>query len=307
MLTESLNRLFIVVGESFGLDGFLVKSSVVIVLVCLICGSVGSLVIGNRMAFFSDALAHCAWAGITLGILVTLLFGISERDPIHEWLGPTVMILFGALVGIGIAFVRDRTTLASDTVIGVFFAGAIGFGAILYGAFRKLGGKTDPEQFLFGSPHFVEISDLLRLVALAVIAAIILGRFYNQFIFASFNASLARSRRIPLVLQNYIFIVLLAMIVNICLRAVGVLLINAVLIVPAATAANLSRNIRQMFWWTIGVSVVGGIGGLWLSMFLTLPLPGNNRLELGTNGCIVVLFVLSFFLSIILAGVRHKA
>src|SRR6266481_5056296 len=104
---------------------FNMKALLAIALVSLVCGAVGSLVVGNRMAFFSDALAHCAFAGVTLGILISMATG---RDAHDHWLVPTVMVSFGIAVGLGIAFVRENTLLSSDTVIGVFFALAVGFG-----------------------------------------------------------------------------------------------------------------------------------------------------------------------------------
>ena len=122
-----------------------------------------------------------------------------------------------------------------------------------------------------------------------------LFRSYNQLVFASFNPSLARSRRIALRLQNYLFIVLLAVIVNVCLQAAGILLINAMLIVPAAAAVNVSRNLRQMYWWTIAISLIAGLGGMWLSKY-QLPIRGV-KIPLGTSGCIVLLCVLAFVIS----------
>ena len=82
------------------------------------------------MAFFSDAMAHCAFAGVALGILITMILAPGHRSD-YDWVVPLVMVTIGILVGLGIAFVREMTGLASDTVIGVFFAGAVGFGAML--------------------------------------------------------------------------------------------------------------------------------------------------------------------------------
>src|SRR5262249_46569243 len=118
---------------------------------------------------------------------------------------------------------------------------------------------------------------------------------YNQFVMASFNPSLARSRNIPLRLCNYLFVVLLALIVNLCLRAVGVLLINAMLVVPAAAAANVSRNLRQMFWGSVLISVISGVAGLWLSNTVRLPIGRGTPIDLEPSGAIVVLSVLTFF------------
>src|ERR1019366_2799450 len=97
-------------------------------LVCFICGAMGSLVVGNRMAFFSDALAHCAFAGVGFGLLICLLTDAAEEE--YRQRVTLIMVCFGVGIGLLIAFVRDQTGLASDTVIGVFYAAAVGLGAI---------------------------------------------------------------------------------------------------------------------------------------------------------------------------------
>ncbi|HEV3145361.1 MAG TPA: metal ABC transporter permease, partial [Gemmataceae bacterium] len=265
---HKLEMLFSQLGHAIGSDGIFLKGTLAIVSVALICGSVGPLVVGKRMAFFSDALGHCALAGIALGVIVTLLLGFTkgkqgEDDPL-DWVLPPVMIAFGGLVGLGIIYVRDKTGLASDTVIGVFFSGAIGFGAILFGVLKQLTNR-DADMFLFGSPNFIPAIDLIGLFVVAAVTTGFMFFRFNDLVFASFNPSLARSRRIPVWLNNYLFIVLLAFIVNLGLQAVGLLLINAVLIVPAAAASNISRNMRQLFWWTIGLSVAAGLGGQLIS------------------------------------------
>src|SRR5262249_16315560 len=151
------------------------------------------------------------------------------------------MIGFGILVGLAIAFVRDQTSLTSDTVIGVFFAGAVGFGALLLKALSRKS-YYSPENFLFGSPGTVTSEELIYLFLLVLVTGGFLYWMYNRLIFTSFNPSLARSRQIPVRLCSYLFIALLALIVNLSLKIVGALLINALLIVPAATAANCCRN-----------------------------------------------------------------
>lgn len=291
--------------DSFFNLEFNVKSLLAILLAGLICGAVGSLVVGNRMAFFSDALAHCAFAGVALGFLTALLAQVG-KDQFWTWVTP-IMVAFGILVGLGIAFVRDRTGLASDTVIGVFFAGAIGFAAVLKEVIRNRRLFT-MEDFLFGNPLVATSLDLIVLFALAVVTLVVLAWMYNQLVFASFNASLARSRRIPVRLCSYLFIVLLAVIVNLCLKTVGVLLINALLIVPAATAANLSRNMRQLFWGTIILCGVVTVLGQWLSWSVRLPDPNNprNPIQFSVSGTMVVLSVILFYLSMVLASSRRS-
>jgi zinc transport system permease protein len=277
-----------------------------VILVSLICGGVGSLVVGNRTAFFSDALAHTAFAGISLGFLTAILFGVLDRPgDFYDWATP-IMVVFGILVGLAIAYVGERTSLANDTVIGVFFAGAMGFGAMLLKGISQLGKYFNPEEFLFGSPATVSSRGLQILFALAVLAAVLLGLLYNQLLFTTFNPSLARSRRVWVRLCSYQFIALLAVIINVCLRTVGALLINALLIVPAATASNLSRNLRQMFWATVGLSLAVGVAGYVLAYHLRVSLPSGKPLTFGSGGRIVVLSVVLFFASLALAGWQRR-
>jgi zinc transport system permease protein len=274
-----------------------VRALLALVLVSLSCGAVGSLVVGGRMAFFSDALAHCAFAGVSIGFL---LFGwlLADQDPREFWNWVTpVMITFGLLVGWGIASVRQSTALASDTVIGIFFAGAIGLAAML----RKLMQDRrlfNLEDFLFGSLFQVSSQDLLFLVLLLLLTAGVLVAIYNQLLLASVNASLALSRRVPTKTVQLVFVLLLAVIVNLCLRYVGALLINALLVVPAATAMNVSRNLRQLFWRTIVLCLLVSLGGLLLSWEVN----ARARLRLDAPGTVVLLAVALFIVSAVLGA-----
>lgn len=285
--------------------GYHVGAFLAVLLVSSICGMVGALVVGNRMAFFSDAMAHCSFAGISLGLIIAFAMGFTAKSDELQWLIPLIMATFGALIGLGIAFVREHTGLASDTVIGVFFAGAIGFGAMILQAFqgRRL---FDPERFLFGGPALVQPFDLLMLAILLVVTVLLMGWRYNQLVLASFNPSLARSRGIPVLLNNYLFIVLLALIVNFSITAVGVLLINALLIVPAATANNLSTNMRQMFRASLGLSVLTGLVGLWISHSVSLPIGPGEPKQFGVSGTIICVGVLLFAVSMAVPYLRRK-
>src|SRR5204863_74025 len=145
-------------------------------------------------------------------------------------------------------------------------------------------------------------ADLIRLFILVLATGGLLAVMYNNFVLASFNPSLALSRKVRVRLCNFSFIVLLALIVNLSLHTVGALLINAMLVVPAATAANLCRNMRQLFWCTVGLCLFVGITGQWLSWSITLvdaAAGGGKSLNLGGGGIMVVLSVLLFFLSMI--------
>jgi zinc transport system permease protein len=276
---------------------FNVRALIALVCIGVICGSVGSLVVGNRMAFFSDALAHSTFAGVALGILFFLILRLPPDDLLQSV--AVVMTTFGVLTGIGIVFVRERTSQSSDTVIGVFFAGAVGLGAILL----KIGSSAirfPTDDFLFGSLAYVTAGHLLALAILSVLTFGLLAWMYNGLVFANFNVSLARSRRIPLRLYNYLFVALLAVIVNLCLTAVGALLIGALLIVPAATAVNLCSNMRQLFRWSMMICLLTSLAGLWLSWEVEIPIKDRAPAHLGEGGTIVLLNVLLFFASMVI-------
>ncbi|HEY7327693.1 MAG TPA: metal ABC transporter permease [Gemmataceae bacterium] len=276
---------------------FNIKSLIALLLVSLCCGAIGSLVVGGRMAFFSDALAHCSFAGISIGFLLFLLVGPDGKNAdVHgffwDWV-TVIMVVFGMVAGCGIVWVRTVTGLSGDTVIGVFFAGAVGLAAALRDLINNRA-LFNLEDFLFGNPLLVSSSQLLVLAGLTVFTALLLARIYNHLLLASFNQSLALSRRVPVQLVNYLFIILLALTVNLCLRFVGALLINALLIIPAATAVNLSRNMRQLFWRAIGLCLLLSLVGQWISW--DVPITSSGK-RLGLSGTIVVLNVLAFLIS----------
>lgn len=275
---------------------FVVKSVITVVVMCLLCGMVGAMVVGNRMAFFSDAMAHCAFAGVALGTLSVLVVYGDFRKDTATWLVPLVMVAFGVAVGVGMIYVRDRTGLAHDTVIGVFFALALGFGAMLTKMVQQVS-TVNLETFLFGNLTLIHEIDLVYLCGvLLLVGGVFLVR-YNQMMFASFNPSLARTRRMNVTFNNYLFIVLLALVVNLSIQAVGALLINALLVVPAAAAANVSRSLRQMFWLTVAFCLGSGLLGYWLSTRMTLSVGTIRDVRFSPSGVIVVVSVLVFFAS----------
>ncbi len=285
---------------SFFNQVFNLRAMLALALVSLTCGAVGSMVVGSRMAFFSDALAHCAFAGVSLGYVVFELFilGARPKAEFWEWVTP-IMVVFGVAVGAGIAYVRGQTGLASDTVIGVFFAFSLGFAAMLKNIINDRS-VFSLEDFLFGDPLFVSASEILYMAALAVFTWVFLFFFYNRMVFSSFNSSLALSRRYPVTILYYMFVILLALIVNLCLRYVGVLLINALLIVPAATAFNIGRNLREVFWITVLLSVFVCLAGLGASWELQV----RSGVKFGVSGTIVMLGVGLFFCSMIIGKLK---
>ena len=186
---------------------------------------------------------------------------------------------------------------------------ALGLGGIFVGAANRQ--VLNSKQFMFGDPLLVESGDLLWLLLLIVITLVFLIFYYNPLVFGSFNESLqpqvaARARR----QARYLFIVLLALVVNLCQQTVGILLINGLLIVPGAAAANLSRNFRQLLWLSLAVFPL--LCGRWPLFQLRDHVATNQQIQVGVGGMVVFLNVALFILSMALrpwveAGVETRA
>jgi zinc transport system permease protein len=161
----------------------------------------------------------------------------------------------------------------------------------------------NPEYFLFGNLVLIPEEDLLFLIALLVVVTPLFAWRYNQLVFASFNPTLARTRGLKITLNNYLFIVILALAVNLSIKAVGALLINALLVVPAAAAANVARNLRQMFWLTIAFCLGSGLLGFAFRNSVEFQVGGGQPVPFGPSGVIVVTSVALFFASMIFSAV----
>jgi zinc transport system permease protein len=190
-------------------------------------------------------------------------------------------------------------------VIGVFFALAIGLGAMLFQVLQ-VKSNFNPENFLFGNLVFVAEEDLVFLLGLGILILPLYAWRYNQLVFASFNPTLARTRGLSIKLNNYLFIVILALVVNLSIRAVGALLINAMLVVPAAAAMNVSRNLRQMFWFTIGFCAAAGLIGFAIRNSFAVPAGRGEPVPFGPSGLIVVTSVIVFFVSMGVGAVWNR-
>jgi zinc transport system permease protein len=162
------------------------------------------------------------------------------------------------------------------------------------------------ETFFFGNLVLIPEEDLFFLIVLALVVTPLFAWKYNQLVFGSFNPTLARTRGLKLGLNNYLFIIILAMVVNLSIKAVGALLINALLVVPAAAAANLARNMRQMFRLTVLFCVGSGLLGYALRNSVSVRVGGGEPVPFGPSGVIVVTCVLLFFGSMAAAAVWNR-
>ena len=210
----------------------------------------GVEVINFRMAFFSDAIGHSAFAGVALGLILAVNPRLS-------------MPLFGVLVGLAVMVVRRKSNLSADTAIGIVFSAVVAFGLAVVS--RASGVARDMQQFLYGDILTISEGEITFLGLLFLGMLLFQAVGYNRLLAIALNPVMARVHGIRVALWQYLFAGLLALVVMFSVWAVGVLLVTAMLIVPAATARNLARTAGGMFWWALLAGISSGFAGLTLS------------------------------------------
>lgn len=209
----------------------------------------GTLVVNQGLSFFSDALGHCALTGVGLGVLL----GMSDQTP--------SMLLFAVLFALAMNAIRRSRLTSSDTVIGVFSSCGVALGLVLL----SRGSYHSYQSLLIGDILSVTDTQLWLLGgALAVVIALWLLCF-NGFLAVSVSPSLARSRSFPVRWLDDLLVVAIAAVVMLSIRLVGLLLINAMLILPAASARNIARGVRQYLLFTVIFGLFSGALGLTLA------------------------------------------
>ena len=231
-------------------ERFMQQAFLALLLLAPMAAAMGVQVVNFRMAFFSDAVSHSAFAGIGLGLVLAL-------DP--GWTMP----LLGLMVGLGITWLLRRTSLSTDTVTGVFFSGVVALGLALVS--RDRGAARDVQRFLYGDILTVGDGDILKLAGLFGAVFVFQVYSYNRMLYLGISRTLAKAHRVRVAPYQYVFAGLLSLVVMFSVRAVGVLLVTALLVVPAATARNLASSAGGMFRWALAASVVSAVAGLLIS------------------------------------------
>ncbi len=260
---------------------FMKNALLAILLLTPLLGLMGTMAVNQRMAFFSDALGHSALTGIGLGILLGL----------HSDL--LAMLVFGIVWALLISRIKQTGTSSVDTVISVFSSTSIASGLIIL---ARGGNFAKYSTLLIGDVLAVAPQDLLWLLLalIAGVAAWIL--IYNRLLLTSINVSLAKSRGIHTKLVEYAFVVMVAVAVMLSIRWVGVMLINALLILPAAAARNIAKSARGHALFSVLIAVVSGVLGLIAAFYLNT-----------SAGAAIVLCAAVFYgISLLALTLRHQ-
>ena len=231
---------------------FMINALIAVLLIAPLMGILGTMAVNNKMAFFSDALGHSAFTGIALGVLL----GIK-----NELIS---LIAFGVFVALVITRVKNKGNSSSDTVISVFSSTSVAVGLLVLssgGTFSKY------STYLVGDILSISKTELLCLF-ITLIAVVVLWIFiFNKLLIISVNRELAASRGIKTDLYENIFVAVVAVVVMISIKWVGILLINSLLILPAAAARNISKNSRQYLLSSVIISLVSSVSGLLISFY----------------------------------------
>jgi len=264
---------------------FVVNALLCSIVIGPLLGCVGTMIVAKRMAFFSQAIGNAALTGVAIGVLI----GESYTAPYVS------MFSFCLLFGIVLNYTKPRTRMSADTLIGVFLSISLAVGAslVLYVSARV--NTHILESVMFGSILTVSDLDMNVLLVVTIITLVVGLPLYNKMLLGSLNPSLAQVRGVNVQAIEYVFIVLVTLITVACVKIIGAVLVEALLLIPAAAARNLCRTLRSFVFTTMVLATLSCIGGIWIPMQWDIPVP--------SGGAIVILAAFFFILTTIIRNV----
>ncbi|HDS1818814.1 metal ABC transporter permease [Pseudomonas putida] len=255
--------------------GFVVNALLAGLMIGPVLGGLGTLVVVKRFAFFSEAVGHAALTGVAIGILL----GEPYTGPYGSLFG--YCLLFGILLN----FLRNRTGLSPDTLIGVFLSVSLALGASLL---LMLAGKINVhilENVLFGSVLTVSAQDLVVLGVVAVLVLALALPLYNRIMLASFNPQLAAVRGVAVKTLDYLFVVLVTLVTVASVKVIGAILVGALLVIPAAAARLVSQSLKGFFFISVLIATLSTLLGILLPIVCDLPVPSGAAIILVAGIC----------------------
>ena len=233
---------------------FMANAFLALLLMAPLFGLLSTMIVTGRMSFFSDALGHSAFTGIAIGVIC----GIAA--PI--WAAVGFSVVFALLF----SYVRNRSNQAADTLIGVFSSAAVALGIFI----ATLGGGsfTKYNKYLIGDILSISPQEI-GMLALTLAAVILFWTVYsNRLTLTAIHPQLASSRGIPVKTSNMLFTVAIAVVVTLSISSVGLLILNSLLVLPAASARNVAKNWKQYHILSVSFALTAGIMGLVISYYL---------------------------------------
>ncbi len=251
---------------------FMQRGLLASVLVAIICGILGSFVVLKGLAFIGDGLAHASFGGVALAFVLGA----------NIYLGAFIVAIGTAL---GIGAVSRRGRVSSDTAIGVFFSGTFALGILIISRVESY--TTDLFGYLFGDVLSITTGDLWTIGVLGVVVLALVGAFYRQLLFVAFDPTVAAASGIPARAFEYLLLVLLGATIVTAIQAVGIILVVALLVTPAATASLLTRRFHHMILAGSALGSVAALLGIYLSYYLDV-----------ASGAAIILVATAIFLAV---------
>ncbi len=233
---------------------FIVRALVAAIIVGVVCSVLGVYIVLRGMAFLGDAMAHT----ILPGVVAAYFLG---------WPLAVGALVMGVLTALGIGFLTRRAALQEDTAIGVIFAGFFALGVALLSAGAS---SVDLAHFLFGNLLGVSSGDLLITAALGGLVLLVIFLFYKEFLVLSFDPLLATTLRLPTTFLHYLLLLLIAVTIVVALQVVGVALMLAILVTPAAAASFVTHRLPAMMAVSALIGVVSGVAGVYAGYYLNI-------------------------------------
>jgi ABC-type Mn2+/Zn2+ transport system permease subunit len=262
-------------------EQYMQRAFVAALVVGLLCSTMGTYVVLRKLSFIGDGLAHASFAGIVIAYLRGINYAV----------GAAVVTVITAL---GIGFVHRRAKISLDTTIGVLFTAAFALGIFLMTGFSK--SSVDLQSYLFGSILGVSQNDLFMIVGLAVFVGFVVAAFYRPLLYTSFDPIVAEAAGIRAGLIENILLVLLSLTIIVSLQLVGIILVAALLVTPAAAAAQLTKRFVPMLVISGVFGVISSVGGLYLSYTISS----------ASGATMVLLATLLFFLAMGVSAMRRR-
>jgi manganese/iron transport system permease protein len=228
---------------------FFLRALLASAVVGVVCAVVGSYMVLRGLAFMGDALSHSAFPGVVIAYLIQMPF----------YLGAAAAVVTALAIG----WVTRRGNLRSDTAIGVLFAGMFALGIFLFSLIPNYVG--DLFGFLFGQVLGIGNGDLIALVGLAALVLLVVAILWKELLYATFDPLGAAASGLPVGALDYLLLALIAITIVVSLQAVGIILVVAMLVTPAATAQLLTRRFGRLLALATVVGLIGPIVGLYLS------------------------------------------
>lgn len=244
-------------------------------------GGLGSFVVSNNMAFYSDAIGHSALTGIALGIILGI------KNPILS------MVVFSLLLGCAIITVKTKGKTSADTIIGVFSSAAVALGLVLLSA---TGNFAKYQKYLVGDILSIQPSEIALLLVVALLVIIIWTLFYNKMLLTNMHRTFAKSRGVSVFFIEQLFALTTALIVAVSIHWTGLLVINSLLVLPAAAARLVTRSSRSYVLTSVLISLLSSVIGLIISYYW----------DSVSGATIVLVNTVSFVVCLILGSLRKK-